>query len=440
MGTVHRIRPSDEAAEEVHGENFTLHSFMDKRWSGMDRRFSDFGQFVEHAKGRRLVLREIVGPAGHRVKVRDGRTGEVREVLMFGSNNYLGLATEPEIVERTMDAVREYGVGCGGPPLLNGTTSLHRELEERLAAHKGCEAAMLFSSGYGANVGWVTGLLQPGDVLVYDAQNHASLYDGIKMGRTRSMAFAHNDPDDLRKKLMQVRWQRPAANVVVCVEGVYSMDGDVAPLPRILKLCRKYGALLAIDEAHSTGVIGATGRGTAEHFGLADGDIDLVMGTFSKVFATTGAFVAASRPLVDFLRFFARSYMFSAALSPAVVASVLAGLEFLENNPDRVARLHQNVRYLAEGLRSVGFHVEPETAILPLHVPAHISIGDVVSRLHDEGLFVNGVEFPAVPKDRQRLRLSVMATFEREDLDFAVDRLEAVGREYGFLGASPGEE
>jgi len=415
-------------------ENFSLHQFFDQGWDTFASKFKHFAPFARGVVRDGVVMREVSGPAGPRVPVHNPVTGDVSEVLMFGSNNYLGLASEPEIVDKTIAAVRKYGIGCGGPPLLNGMTSLHRELEQRLAAMKKCEDAMIFSSGYGANVGWVTGLLSAGDVLVYDAQSHASLYDGIKMGRSRSVAFAHNDVGDLRRKLMQLRWQRAHANVVVCVEGVYSMDGDIAPLPQIRRLCSKYGALLAVDEAHATGVIGAKGGGTADHFGM-EGEIDLVMGTFSKVFAVTGAFVAGNREMIDYLRFFARSYMFSASLPPPVVASVLAGIEFIEAHPERVAQLHGNVRYLATGLRTVGFDVEAVTGIIPIFVPDGIRIPQVVSRLHEEGLFVNGIEYPAVPKDRQRIRLSVMATMQRRDLDFAVDKLAKVGREMGFLGA-----
>jgi len=312
-------------------------------------------------------------------------------------------------------------------------TSLHRQLERKLAELKGCEDAMIFASGYGANVGWVTGLLGAGDVLVYDVQNHASLYDGIKMGRTRSVAFAHNDMEDLRRRLMQVRWQRAHANIVVCVEGVYSMDGDIAPLPALRKLCNKYGALLAVDEAHATGNIGKTGGGTAEHFEMPPGSVDLVMGTFSKTFAVTGAYVAGRRDLVDYLRFFARSYMFSASLPPPMIAAVLAGIEFMKAHPERVAQLHDNVAYLVAGLRAQGFSIEQTTAIVPIFVPQHIRMPQVINRLHEEGLFVNGIEYPAVPKDRQRLRLSVMATMTRADLDFAIDKLSKVGREMGFL-------
>jgi glycine C-acetyltransferase len=382
-------------------------------------------------------MREAQGAAAHRMPVYDASTGQAREVLMLGSNNYLGLASEPFVIERTIEAIRKFGVGCGGPPLLNGYTSLHRELEAALARMKKCDDAILFSSGYAANVGWLTGLLGAGDVLLYDVQNHASLFDGMKMGRFEAIPFPHNDVAELRMRLMQVRWKQPYTNVVVCVEGVYSMDGDVPPLPEIRTTCTNYGALLAVDDAHGSGVMGERGHGTPEHFGL-EGQIDIVMGTFSKTFGVTGGFVAASQKLVDYLRFFSRSYMFSASLPPPVVAAVLAGIEFLEAHPERVAKLRENVRTFVDALRAKGFDVTCETAIIPLLIPAAINVSSVVRRLHQEGVFVNGIEYPAVPRDRQRLRISMMATFGREDLDFAVEKLVKVGKEMGFLGKAGG--
>ncbi|MFR9751478.1 aminotransferase class I/II-fold pyridoxal phosphate-dependent enzyme [Nocardia sp. 004] len=420
------------APDLAHGENFSLEHYLDPAAHTFEQRFAEFQPYVTHARGSGFVLREVAGPSGPVVPVRDPATGAIDELIMLGSNNYLGLGNEPKIAEAAIAAIREYGVGHGGPPLLNGTTTVHRQLEQRLAESKGCEAAMLFASGYAANVGWVTGLLRKGDILLYDEQSHASLYDGIQLGRVRSMAFAHNDLSHLRHRLMQIRWRNPGANVVVAVEGVYSMDGDIAPLPEIRALCDAFGAWLAVDDAHGTGVLGAHGHGTAEHFGLGPGSVELSMGTFSKSFASTGGFVAGSKDLVDTLRFFARSYMFSAALTPPVVASVLAGIDFMDEHPERVRQLHDNVAYFVKGLRAMGFAVDPQTAIIPILVPQRIAVADVVTALHREGVFVNGVEFPAVPRDQQRLRISMMATLTREHLDRALDRIDTVARRFGF--------
>ncbi|MGW4770883.1 aminotransferase class I/II-fold pyridoxal phosphate-dependent enzyme [Nocardia sp. NPDC004278] len=415
-----------------HGENFSLEHYLDPAAHTFEQRFEEFRPYVANARGTGFVLREITGPAGPVVQVRDPDGGAVRDLIMLGSNNYLGLGNEPEIVEAAVRAIREFGVGHGGPPLLNGTTSVHRRLEERLAETKGCESALVFSSGYAANVGWVTGLLRNGDILLYDEQSHASLYDGIQLGRVRSMAFDHNDLRHLRHRLMQIRWRNPGANIVVAVEGVYSMDGDIAPLPEIRALCDSFGAWLAIDDAHGTGVLGAKGHGTAEHFGMGPGSVELYMGTFSKVFATTGGFVAGSKDLVDTLRFFARSYMFSASLAPAVVASVLAAIDFIDAHPERIRQLHDNVDYFVRELRRMGFAVDPQTAIIPILVPQHLAVAEVVAALHAEGVFVNGVEFPAVPREQQRLRVSMMATLSREQLDFALTKISTVARRFGF--------
>lgn len=423
----------------AHGENFSLEHYLNPKAATFEARFADFSHYVDNARRSHYVLREIAGPAGPEVDVFEQATGTTRTVTMLGSNNYLGLANEPEVVEATVCALREYGIGCGGPPLLNGTTTLHRRLEERLAEQKGCESAMLFSSGFAANVGWVTGLINKGDVLIYDEQNHASLYDGIQLGRVRSMAFDHNDCDHLRHRLRQVRWRNPGAGVVVAVEGVYSMDGDIAPLPEIRALCDDFGAWLAVDDAHGTGVLGASGHGTAEHFGMAPGAIDVAMGTFSKVFATTGGFVAGSREFVDYLRFFARSYMFSAALAPSVVASVLAGIEFIDRHPERITQLHDNVSYFANSLRSIGFPVTADTAIIPIVLPAGVNVVEVVSALHYAGVFVNGVEFPAVSRSNQRLRVSMMATLTHAQIDAAADALATVARRFGFHPDQVGE-
>lgn len=422
----------DALTQTQHLENFSLADFYKMGWETIDSKTQFFASFFDGMVKDGFIMREAQSAAAARMTIAHPHTGEARDVLMMGSNNYLGLANEPEVVERTIAAIRKFGIGCGGPPLLNGYTTLHRELEAKLAKLKHCESAVVFSSGYATNVGWTTALLAPGDWLVYDAQNHASLFDGIKMGRFESVPFAHNDVEDLRRKLMQVRWKNPYTNVIVVVEGVYSMDGDIAPLPEIRRVATKYGALLAVDDAHGTGVLGKHGWGTPEHFGL-EGQVEIMMGTFSKTFGVTGGFIAGSKALCDYLRFFARSYMFSASLPPPVVASVLAGIEFLERHPERVHRLRDNVKHFVTGLRRLGYDVSCETAILALPVPAHVNIRQVALRLHEEGVFCNGVEYPAVPKDKQRLRISMMATLTREDLDFALSKFEKVGREFGML-------
>ena len=425
-----------DAVVEENAESFSLADYFTAGAQTIAAKTREFQPFFAKLMRDGSVLREARTAAGHRMRYYDPGTCQERDVLMFGSNNYLGLANEPYVVDKALEATRKYGVGCGGPPLLNGTTSLHRELEEKLADLKKCEAALIYASGYAANVGWVSGLLGSEDVLIYDAQSHASLYDGIKLGDFTAIAFRHNDVEHLRKRLMKARWKHSYNSVVVCVEGVYSMDGDIAPLRSIRQLCAKYNALLAIDDAHGTGVLGATGAGTPEHFGL-EGEIDLVMGTFSKMSAVTGGYVCSSKEIVDYLRLFSRSYMFSASLPPPQIAAIIAGLDFMRAHPERLQMLRDNVAYLVAGLRAAGFDVTCESAIIPIFVPLPASARAVTQRLHEEGLFVNAVEYPAVPRDRQRLRLSVVATFEKADLDFAIDKLVLVGKEFNIIGATP---
>jgi glycine C-acetyltransferase len=380
------------------------------------QRVTSFSRFLQSqaAQSRQLFMRKVVSAADREVVVEDPYTGRLRKMLMFGSNNYLGLANHPYVRESAERTISRYGVGVGGPPLLNGYTGIHHELEERIAHFKGAEDAILFPTGYQANLGMISGLTQEGDVVLYDALSHASFRDGLQMTRAESREFPHNRIDELEPLID--RYVGDRTQVFVGVEGVYSMDGDLAPLDEIVALCRRRGAILMVDDAHGTGVVGRGGHGTASHYGV-DGDVDVTMGTFSKVFAVTGGFVAASKPIVSYLRFFARSHMFSASISPMVVAAVLAGFDVMEFEPDRMERLRSNVRYLGAQLKRVGVDVEMTSPILALRVPVTADVFAAARTFHDAGLFVNPVIFPAVPAHEQRFRISLMATHTRDDLD-----------------------
>ncbi len=415
------------------GENFDLRDVLLKgrslRLADRTALFQDFlGQLRRNEEN--LCMRCLSSPADREVTVADPATGMTRTMVMFGSNNYLGLATHPVVLARAAKALDAFGAGLGGPPLLNGYTMLHRELEERLAALKGTEAAMIFSSGYGANVGLVSGLTGKADIILYDAYSHASFCDGMTLSGAQSFLFSHNDLAHLTTMLDRATG-RPHGDLFVGVEGVYSMDGDLAPLDRILPLCRQYGAHLIMDDAHGMGVMGAHGRGTAEHFGL-EGQIPVTMGTFSKTFTVTGGFVASSKAIIDYLRFFARSYMFSASLPPATVATVIAGLEVLEHEPERLTRLHENIAYASAGFRSLGFPVVSSSAILPLRVPEGMDIRKAARAFHDRGIFVNSVEYPAVPVSQQRFRVSVMATHTKEDIDRLLGAVAEIWSLFGY--------
>lgn len=432
----------------ANSENFSLEHFYSKyrqegaaTGSALLDRVKPFSDYLRQSnrQGHALYCRQIEGATGPRVAIRDPLTGTTRTMVMMGSNNYLGLANHPRVVQAVKDAVDRHGVGMGGPPLLNGMNGLHRQLELRIARLKGKEDALLFASGFQANLGWVPALLRPRDFLIYDELHHASLFDGIKIARANArihtQAFKHNDIRHLLQVLEKARDELvPGAHVFVAVEGVYSMDGDLAPLKEIARICRAFEATLVLDDAHGTGILGANGAGTAEHLGV---EVDLAMGTFSKAFGVTGGFVAGKREVIDYLRFFSRSYMFSAHLPQAIVAAILAGLDVIAEEPEIRKRLRENVDYLVAGLRKHGFKVSSHSAIIPLAVPERVDIRAFGKRIHEEGLFTSMIEYPAVPKDAQRIRLSVMADHSREDLDFAAGTLAKLGREFGLLIRDP---
>jgi glycine C-acetyltransferase len=286
---------------------------------------------------------------------------------------------------------------------------------------------MIFPAGYSANVGLVTGLVNQSDTVLYDIYSHASFCDGLTMSGVTSAHFPHNNISRL-KRLLEIHRQRSDQDIFVGVEGVYSMDGDLAPLDVLVPLCKSHSAILIVDDAHGTGVMGHNGRGTAEHFGV-EGQIDVTMGTFSKTFSVTGGFVAASKPIIDYLRFFARSYMFSASLPPTVIATVLAELDVMEREPELLARLWENVRATETGLRNLGFDLKSESAIFPLIVPVGMNIREAARRFHEAGVFVNSIEYPAVPISQQRFRVSLMATHTRQDINRLLDVVEEVWSE-----------
>lgn len=413
MSTPHS--PSDLGfADDLDLRSILLQS----RRLGVRDRARAYSQWIRRVQGRgeSLYHRVVTSAVDRAVTVLDTRTGEEQEMLMFGSNSYLGLTNHPYVEERMTAAIREWGAGVGGAPLLSGYSGLHRELEERLAAFKGTEEAVIYQSGYGANVGLLSALVGKRDVVYYDDRSHASTLDGLGLAAGASVKFRHNDATDLGRHLEA----HGEGDAFVCVEGVYSMDGDLAPLDEIVPLAKRHDAVVVVDDAHGVGVVGRQGRGAADHFGVAD-DCDVLMGTFSKVFGVTGGVVCTSRDIADYLRHFSRANVFSSALPPSTVAAVLAGLDLLERDDELVARLHDNVAYFAAGLRGLGFDVDPETAIVPLPVPEGMPLRQAARFIHDQGVFANAVEYPAVAVHRQRLRFSLMSSHTRADIDRVVE-------------------
>ena len=379
-----------------------------------------------------LLLREVLTPTDREVTVRE-RDGSARAMLMFGANDYLGLGNHPYVRERMADVLRSQGAGLSGPPLLNGYNALARSLEERLAAYEGKDDALLFSSGYTANVGLMSGLPGRRDLVVYDAHSHASFHDGVRMAGNPTRSFAHNDPAALGATLSEHRGE--GKDLFVCVEGVYSMSGDLAPLDQIAVQCRRHDALLLVDDAHGTGVAGPLGRGTATRFGVED-SVTAVMGTFSKSFAVTGGFIAADAAVVEYLRFFSRPYMFSSSLPPATLAAVHAGLDILEREPERHDHLMALCRYTAEGLRALGHPADERTPIFPIPVPLGMDIRASVHDFHRQGIFLNHIEFPAVATAEQRFRVSLSAAHTFADIDRLMEAVEAVWHRHGPQGDS----
>jgi 8-amino-7-oxononanoate synthase len=354
---------------------------------------------------------------------------EGRKILMIGSNNYLGLTTDPRVRQAAIDAVKRYGTSCTGSRFLNGTLALHQEAEERLAAYVGKEAALVFSTGYQVNLGTISALIERGDVVVLDKDDHASIVDGAMLALGDTRRYAHNDMEHLDRVLGKIDED---TGVLVVVDGVYSMGGDVAPLPEIIPIVKKYGARLMVDDAHSIGVMGG-GVGTPHHFGVTE-DVDLIMGTFSKSFASLGGFIAGDAKVMDYLQHHARSFMFSASMPASNVATVLAALDIMENEPEHVERLWEVTERMRSGLNDMGFEMGPSTTpIIPIIVGEMDKTFMAWKMCFEAGLYTNAVIAPAVPPDKGLLRTSYMATHTDEQIDRALNILGEVGRELELI-------
>jgi 8-amino-7-oxononanoate synthase len=357
-----------------------------------------------------------------------------RRMIMLGSNNYLGLTNDPRVKEAAIEAIRKYGSGCAGSRFLNGTLDLHVRLEERLAEFMRQEAAVTFATGFQVNLGAISCLVGKGDTVYLDKQDHACIIDGARLSFGDVRKFRHNDPRDLRR---QMAVDHDTRGRLIVIDGVFSMEGDIAPLPQILAAAVEFDAAVMVDDAHGIGVLGKTGRGTAEHFDLEQ-DVDLIMGTFSKSMASVGGFIAGDAVVIDYIKHRARTMIFSAAPPPASVAAALATVEIMDSEPERRTRLWENARFFAEGLRSLGLDTgESKTPVIPIVVGEDLTALRMVHRLHQEGLFVNCVLSPATPPGRALIRTSVMATHTREQLSRALDAVEKVGREVGLIHAVP---
>ena len=343
-----------------------------------------------------------------------------QKVLMFGSNSYLGLTNHPKIKEAAQKAISKYGTGCAGSRFLNGTLDIHIELEEKLAQFVNKEAAVLFSTGFQVNLGVLSSITGRTDYLILDEYDHASLIDGSRLSFSRTIKYAHNNMEDLEQKLYNL----PAdAMKLIAVDGIFSMEGDIVRLPEIVELADKYGANIMVDDAHSLGVIGDLGAGTASHFGLED-KVDLIMGTFSKSLASLGGFIAGDAATVDYLKHKARSLIFSASMPPSAVASVISALEIIQSEPERIEQLWANTRYAMQLLHEEGFDTGvTESPIIPVYIRDNYKTFYITKMLQENGIFVNPVVSPAVPSDSSLIRFSLMATHTYSQIEQAVEKL-----------------
>ena len=353
-----------------------------------------------------------------------------KKVLMFGSNSYMGLTNHPKVIEAAIEATKKYGTGLAGSPFLNGTLTIHKDLEARLADYVGKEDAMLYSTGFGVNLGVVSILTGREDYVILDEQDHASIIEGRRLSFSTPLKYRHNNMESLEQQLQRCK---PDSLKLIVTDGVFSMEGDVANLPEITRLAKKYGASVMVDEAHGLGVFGEGGRGTCFHFGVQD-DVDLIMGTFSKSFASLGGFVAADKVITNYLRHHSRSYIFTASITPASTAAVNAALDIIIAEPERQEHLWEITHFALENFRNMGCEIgNTSTPIIPLFIRDDYKTFHVTRDLLDEGVFVNPVVTPAVAPHDTLIRYSLMATHTKEQVERSLEAIEKVFKKYDLL-------
>lgn len=381
---------------------------------------------IDNLKQRHMFRRlRVVHGAEKAVCNIDGK-----EVINLSSNNYLGLTTHPRLMEAATEAIRTHGVGTAAVRTIIGTMDLHQELEERLAGFKHTEATLTFQSGFASNQGIIQALMEEGDAIISDELNHASIIDGIRLSKASRHIYRHVDMNDLEAKLIE---SQQARTRLIITDGVFSMDGDMAPMPDIVALAERYGAATYVDDAHASGVLGRNGRGSVDHWDL-NGRVDIQVGTFSKAFGSQGGYIAGIQPLRDFLIHKARTMLFSNALPPSVIASCLAAIDVLETEPALIDRLWENTRYFKGALSRLGFDIGSSvTPITPVIAGSGEKAMKLSDQLFEEGVFAQGIGYPTVPEARSRVRTIVTAAHSKEDLDAAIGVFEKVGRELALI-------
>lgn len=353
-----------------------------------------------------------------------------KKVLMFGSNSYMGLTNHPKVKEAAIEATKKYGTGLAGSPFLNGTLDIHKELEQKLAAFVGKEDAMLYSSGFEVNLGVVSTLTGRNDSIILDEQDHASIIEGRRLSFSKALKYKHNDMASLEEQLKKCS---PEEIKLIVTDGVFSMEGDVANLPEIVRLAKQYNASVMVDEAHGIGVFGRQGRGTCDHFGVTD-DVDLIMGTFSKSFASLGGFIACDKTITNFLRHHSRSYIFTASITPASTAAASAALDIMMSEPERMENLWDITHYALDGFRNMGCEIgNTSTPIIPLYIRDNNLTFMITKELSDAGIFVNPVVSPAVAPHDTLIRFSLMATHTKEQVTIALETIQKIFKKYNLI-------
>jgi len=377
------------------------------------------------AAGIYPYFKAIQSGAGSEVVI-DGQ-----KLIMIGSNNYLGLTNHPKVKEAAINAIERYGTGCTGSRFLNGTLDIHEELEERLAAFVRKEAALVFSTGFQVNLGAISTIMGKDDLIFTDRSDHASIVDGCRLAFGKTIKYKHNDENDL-DRVLEVNKDKDVGKIIV-TDGVFSMEGDIVKLPELVELAEKYNTKVYVDDAHSIGVLGDHGRGTADHFGLND-RVDLIMGTFSKSFASLGGFIAGDEPVIHYIKHHSRALIFSASMPPSAVATVLACLDIMESDTERMEQLWNNTRKMKEGFDSMGFNtIQSQTPIIPILIGEDEDCFFFWKQLFDHGIFANTAISPAVPPHEALIRTSFMATHTEEQLDKVLDVFHKVGKQIGII-------
>ena len=411
----------------VNCDDYTIADFVDFESDDLFEVTEYFWELYEDGVRKKYMVygQPVMSAPLDQFDMYDSNTDSVRRFLNFCSYNYLGYSYHPEVRKAVKDSIEKYGTGAVSAPLLSGYYDITQKLEQAIAEFKGHEAAIAFPTGYSANLGTLSGLLRPGDVAVLDILSHASIYDGVRLSGADIKVFVHNNPKHLEKVLKGLKTKR----VIVCVEGVYSMDGDLANLPEIVPICKKYGAKILLDEAHASLIFGERGAGVAEHFGVED-QIDICIGTFSKSFGAIGGFASGGFKLMTYLRMYARAYVFSCAMAPHTAAGIMKVLELYSKDKSEREKLWENTRYMHEKMKAAGLDIgNTKSQVIPIMAGDDLRLREISKRLQERGLYTGVVTYPAVSKNKTRLRLSISSYHTKEELDKCVQILKDVFEE-----------